>query len=275
MHSILALSSFYHDDDEGLHDATRALDLAREHNIPRLLLRAYHRRVFCYALRGRLHTEEASRVTEAALAWAAQSGDLRSKAIIYNTVGCYHLDTGDLDKAERFFREAETIVCGPSERALVFGNLGELSYCKGAIQTAEVYYRKAAAEAESQPVMGFISIGVLAGLGLCALESGKLAAAQAAESRVRQALSGTWVHDPYLIVRFLAELDRRRGHIREAVQLLHDRAKLEERRPIYWIRTKALEARYLRLIDPDAAEELWVVLRERTQDLGLPQMLRR
>jgi hypothetical protein len=105
IHSILALSVFYHDDDEGLTDASVALELAQVHGIPRLLLRAYNRKIFGYGLRARLHTPDGVSLTQSALEWAARSGDLRSKATIYNTVGCYYLDTHDLTAAEKAFRE--------------------------------------------------------------------------------------------------------------------------------------------------------------------------
>jgi tetratricopeptide (TPR) repeat protein len=272
VHTILALSAFYSDDEGGRRSAQQAVQLATDHHLPRLILKALQRDLICLALCGKLHTPEGDRSIERALRHAAMSGDVRSKATIYNTIGSYYLDIGNYAKAELFLSEATSQASGPSERALISANLGELRFVQGNVEEAARCFAFAAAEMDRQPVSGLILPLVLAGQGLCALERGQVGVAQAGELQVREALT-TWVYDPYLLIRYLAELERRRGQAKEAVHLIQHRARLERHRPTYWIKIKVLEARYLRLLDPDRARQLWAQLERETEEQGLLQML--
>ena len=272
LNCVLALSVLYHDDERGLLSAEEAVRLAREYEIEHLLLRAHNRKLYCYLLRGELHTPAGVAATQEALAVVDRSGDLKSKATIYNNVGCYRLDTGDYEGAARFFRSAEALACGASERSMVFCNWGELNYYLGHYDIAEAYFTKAQVEAERQPIFGFLSSFISAGIGLCALATGRLSLARSLEDSI-QGVLGTWIHDPHLLVRFLSEIERRRGRIQEAVQLLRERAMLEKRRPVYWIRTRLLEAKYLRLIDREAGDQLLTEVGREATDRGLARML--
>jgi DNA-binding SARP family transcriptional activator/tetratricopeptide (TPR) repeat protein len=272
LHSILSLLLGYDDDDEGMSSAHKAVEIARQHGIDRLHLRALHRALLCHLLRGDLSSPEATRLTEEALQQAAHSGDQKYKAGIYNALGCHYLDTADYRRAEQYLSESEACAAGPSERALIYLNLGELSYCKREYERAETFYRLALDASERQPVHGFLRVAVDTGIGLCALAKGQLSVAQSYEAAVRNALQ-TWVHDPHMLVRFLAELERRRGRPEEAVRIIRERAVKDERRPTYWIRSKILEAQYLRLVDPKAADALWQHMRDETQKRGLARML--
>jgi hypothetical protein len=122
-------------------------------------------------------------------------------------------------------------------------------------------------------VFGSIIYFILAGLGLCALATGRLAAAQEFEEPVRRALE-TWTRDPRQLVWFLAELERRRGHVGNALKLIREHIRAEESLPLDWIKKKMLEVRYLRLVDREAANELMAEVKETASRVGLTHLVR-
>jgi hypothetical protein len=270
---ILALAAMHYNDDRGIEFARRAVHLAEANGFTKLLLRAYHRKLFALTLRAKMDTTEGKETIELALAHASRGGDLRSKASIYNILAKSCIDVEDYGNAERFLGAAGLQASGPSERVVTHCNLGVLHYEKGEFPTAELHYTIARSQAERQPVFGSIIYFILAGLGLCALATGRLAAAQEFEEPVRRALE-TWTRDPRQLVWFLAELERRRGHVGNALKLIREHIRAEESLPLDWIKKKMLEVRYLRLVDREAANELMAEVKETASQVGLTHLVR-
>jgi tetratricopeptide (TPR) repeat protein len=158
LNSILAISDLYFDDDEALSLASVAVRLAQAHRVDRWLLRAHTRRLLCYVLRGQLHTAAGRLAVQEALSAAEVGGDMKSKVGIYNNAGCYYVEVGDLDTGAQFLRHAATLACGPSERVLVLGNLGELHLQLGDLREAAQSFERGLELARSSPVFGFAAL---------------------------------------------------------------------------------------------------------------------
>jgi tetratricopeptide (TPR) repeat protein len=252
--------------------ASKAIEIARENGIMKLLLRAYHRKVLCHLLRGEIDSPATTQTIEDALFLCERNGDVKSKASMYSNLGAAYLNVGDLGRATNFLNSAEKLVCGPGERALIQANLGALYYELGEYQAAEGHYQDALKQAELQQVPGLVPIIVFAGLGFCALATGRMSRAKELEVPVRKALE-TWIHEPWPLIHFLAELERRRGRLREALEIVRRRVAEDTRRPVYSLRNRTLELKYLRLLDGRAANELENQLREEARSHGLERIM--
>jgi predicted ATPase len=270
---ILAISHFYSpEDDTGLSAALTATELADAHGLHSKRARAYSRLLLCYLVRGELQTPQGTATARAALSLATMSGDIRSRAMIYNNLGAYYLDTCQFKEAHELIDTALKTPCGPSERALLLVNWAEWHYWRGDKEVARRSFAEALTCAERQPILPMISVQTSAGLGLCALAEGRLSTAMIYEERVRRALSG-WVHDPFLLVRFLAELERRRGNLDGAIQLIREHAARVQHIG-YRIRGKLLEAEYVRGRDRVASDRLLEEAAGLARGRGLTHMLR-
>jgi DNA-binding SARP family transcriptional activator/tetratricopeptide (TPR) repeat protein len=268
---ILALSLFYSDDDVGLDAATAAVRLAEDYGLHSRTLRAYNRLLLCYGCRAELHSANATNIVRAALRLAEVGGDIRSRVTIYNNVGVYYMDTRRLLEARDYFSAALRLVCGASEHAMVLVNWGEWHYWDRNLEVAEQSFREAVQHGQRQPIFPMISVQTSAGLGLCALARGQMTAACAYEAQVRTALQ-TWVHEPILLVRFLAELERRRGRVDRAIAIIREETA-KARQVLQVIRGKALEAEYLRATDRRAADRVMAEAAELAGSKGLAHML--
>jgi tetratricopeptide (TPR) repeat protein len=269
---VLALCVPYQDSDDGMDAASAAVQLASEHRLTRLLLRAYHRKLFCQSLRAEIHSPQGRDTVQAALMCAARGGDMRSKASIYNIVGSYYLDIRDHDNAERFLGEAAKLASAKNERVAVSCNRGVLFYSRGEYETSEIHFQQARVEAEAKPVFGAIIPFILAGLGLCALATGRFGAAKAFEATVRGAMEAGRRVPPQL-VQFLSELERRRGCYEKALELVRSKLPSDRRRPLYWIKSKLIEVKYLRLINRPEADELMSQIEDEAERHGLRSLL--
>ena len=95
-----------------------------------------------------------------------------------------------------------------------------------------------------------------AGLGLCALNVGRLAEAERRRERL-PTLPSNWSRDPTIVGMFLAALKRIRGQPEEAADLLAGlAAAVIDRFPVHSLRLKAEEIRYRRRFDPLRAQQI-------------------
>jgi len=272
LNAISALSILYQDDNRGLEAAVHAVELAERVGLTKLLLRVYNRQILCFMLRAELGSKDGRDLIHKALAFAEKSGDVKAKTTAFLNLSSYFLDSCDYKQATLFLEQAEAMPLGSNERAIWYYNMGELHYWQGRVDSAEEYYGQALREAGMRPVSDSLLLAIRVGMALCALSIGRLGPAHAIESDVGAALT-SWTNDPYPLVRLLAELERRRGNLSAALDILQRRALVERQRPLYWIRLKLLEARYLKRVDPEASERLSVAVQDAATRWNLHHVL--
>ena len=274
--AIVALNLYFGDPQVGLSAARRAVKIAMETESHDLQLLALNRLMVVLLYQGMLRTPEGDLVFEAIAGRFGSTGDLMLKFFAKLNRAVWHLEIGELQKAQRWFLDAEKVVWGTkakeaSLRLLI--NRGELHFHLGEPLRAQSDFTQASESLTPSARKQFEPI-IQCGLGLCALHAGNLTAARTIEANLPE-IPKNWTFDPSIIAAFKAEMFRMRGDSRAGDQFLaitaesvRDRfvtawLKLMLRRARQQSRTSLVRARELAQEGYEVAEELHLAVRAR------------
>ena len=240
----LAMNVLFGDAIEGLSAARGAVAIATADASARpYLLGAQSRLIVVLLYRGMLYLPANASIIQAAAHGIQFSGDLFLRAVVEMNLGVSHMDAGELDRADVAFGRVGRIV-GSADLGLLrlnhLYNLGELAIHQRDYDGAEAVLHRA--DDLLSPLMpSYMGDLVRAGLGLCALETGRLSEARRREEELSDPPS-VWYFDPTLIVWFRARLLERRGRLEEAAHLLREQSEdLEGRLVPAWLKIRLLE----------------------------------
>ncbi len=233
--------------------AVRECDPASEHRL-RVLLRL----LLVLQYGGRFYGSEAGQIVDEARALAKTSGDLLLRFSLESNIAVAHLDSGNLDAAE-VAMERSTAMLGSAEldmnRFNQAINEGELALARGDFERARRSFETARGLAGPKTPAYSESV-VIAGLGLCSLETGDLRKARALED----SLPGDpnwWYFDPTLLIMFRSRMHAYRGERNRATALLTEVATaLEDRLVLAWLKLNLFHAQLERRTDTNKAIEL-------------------
>ncbi len=238
----LGLGILFRDSDDGVARGERAVAIARRHALTHLLLRAQCRLIAVHEYSARLYLPASQRLVQEARVSADRAGDRFLRCTIEANVAVFQLDVGDLDLAEESLGRAGPLLSGADLQHLSMNhrvNHGELALLKGNYSEAEIRYRGLRESLDSNPTAHLTNI-VHAGLGLCAVEQGRLWDARRYEEQLEK--PDYWYYEPSLILRFRATLLVRRGLHEAAVDLLReDQPQLFPRMVNAWLKIRVLE----------------------------------
>jgi DNA-binding SARP family transcriptional activator/predicted negative regulator of RcsB-dependent stress response len=244
----LALNVLYGDPDEGLGAARAAVRIAEEDDLPQYLFLAQNRLFLVLVSRGMLNLPEGQELIKRAGDVSASSGDLIHRFHFEANVASFHMDAGDLDRAEIELRHALSLIAEAEAalaRVVQLTNLAELVLRKGDFLTAARLFTNAEMMLIPTTPEDVHQI-VNAGLGIAALETGDLSEARRRWTRSSPS-PAVWHYDRSPAVIFRARMMERQGHAREC---LRDLARLSDglkgRFTFGWFKLLALEARMAR-----------------------------
>ena len=170
-------------------------------------------------------------------------------------LGVFHMDTGNYDLASNRFRKAATLIEGVSfntGRLNLLFNCGELEVLQGNYAKAESYFNDAGS-ALSATTPKYMRVLINAGLGLCAVESGRFSEASRREQAV-DSYPEWWYYDPSLLVTFRARMYERRGQAQRAAEHFADsESDLKDRLTLAWLKMRLHRVRLLRKLGDTAA----------------------
>jgi tetratricopeptide (TPR) repeat protein len=223
-----------------------------------------------------LNLPEGRRLVRQAVEASEKSGDRLQKFSLEANLGVFLLDSGEPERARAAFERSAEIIrgaeAGTYHQNLLY-NLGELALLEGDYDQAHGHFVEAERRLD-HTAPHYAHWLINAGLGTCALESGRLA-----EARVREAGSGPteglWHFDPTVIVDFRVRYLTRRGEAEAALALVESSAlQVKNRLTQAWLKLKTIEGRVanklekgdtaFRLAEPTTvAEELQLTARAR------------
>lgn len=236
----LAMQVLFGDPRLGLQAARKAVELTEA--LPAYRLKALLRLAAALQLRGRVSLNEMADTVKEARRLAATSGDIRIRFSIESNVAVGLLDAGELDQAEAMLSRS-TELLGNAEMHLArfnqSNNHAELSLARGDFEGARQWFTDA--ERYLGPATPpYAQQVVVAGLGLCALESGDLAEARRREDSL-DAIEVPLYYDPSTLVAFKVRLLELRNDRPIALALLDEMARdLEGRLELAWLKINGL-----------------------------------
>jgi tetratricopeptide (TPR) repeat protein len=253
-HLVLALALLQQDPEKAVASAREAVALSRRVS-PDGRLTALNRLLIVFYHRGLLQLPENQLLISEARALAENTGDLLQRVCFESNMGAWHLDAGDLDRAEVLIRKADRLL-GSADmtftRINLACNLGELAIARGDFHSATAAFESAGSHG-GLTIPRYTSNFVNAGLGLCALELGSLSHAR----RFEQALDDPpeiWSYDPTVIVAFRSRLMERRGQGSEAIEVLSLAAEgLKDRLVMASLKIRAMEVKLMLKLDAPGA----------------------
>jgi predicted ATPase/DNA-binding SARP family transcriptional activator len=241
----LALAVLFGDPEEALRAAREAVRLATPGSSRRR--RALLRLIVVLHQRGMLELPESQLVVREAREAAERSGDVLLRISIENNLAANALDAGDLERAETLMARPVEVAGTATmnlNRFIRANTCAELAVAFGDYRQAESAYLEAMKFA-TQTTPSYLLDLANAGLGLCALEMGRLSEARRREHQLHEA-PRTWYYDPTPILAFRARLLERRGYVDDAVDVLtKGAAGLENRLVLAWLKVRALQLRLL------------------------------
>ena len=276
--SILALNIYFGSPGKGLKAAREAVRAGRKTSDNELLLHALNRLILVLHYQGRLNLEEGRRALVEAESRLGTCGDLILKFYIRLNHAVWHLETGELSKAELAFKKVEKVIRGSKAeeaKGMLHLNLGELALSLRDYERAEREYHLAESlfRPSSPPYFQTICD---AGIGECALFKGDLGEARRRESKI-PSLPSFWSYDPSVIVAFKAKMLAKRGSRLEALKLLAEVRKAVRGRLVpAWIRISLEEWRLSRrstttpdteVVEAALRRASKLLLKERTREL--------
>jgi tetratricopeptide (TPR) repeat protein len=262
-HIGLAMGVLFGDPNEAVESAETAEKLTRAARRHRL--NALWRYLVVMQYRGRALAEELVPLWDEARALAAKSGDVRVRFSIESNLASALLDAGELDRAEQML-ERSTALLGSADmdmnRLIQANNYAELALARHDYWLAKSHFKRASTFVGSTTPPQ-VRHTVMAGIGLCALETGDLAEARRTEADL-QTTEGPWFCDPTTSVSFRVRMLERRQKRREAAELMATTADgIKGRLDLAWL--KVCEFRANRLLKWDHADEATRVADEGAQ----------
>jgi hypothetical protein len=268
-HSCLALQILFGDHEAALHHGrlgVKHCDPKSEHRL-RVLLRL----LLVLQYQGKFYGAEAQGIVAEARALAKTSGDLLLRFSLESNIAVAHLDSGNLDAAEVAMGRSTAMLGNAQLDANRFNqaiNGGELALAQGEVELAQKLFLKARSFLGAK-TPGYSESMVLAGLGLCAVETGNLSTAKALERSLPDD-PGWWYFDPTLVVTFRCRMHQMRGERDRATALLTSVTNaLEGRLVLAWLKLTLLHAWTERANDRDRAWRLASSGLAISQSLGL------
>lgn len=274
--AVLALNVYHGDPLVGLTSAREAVKISLTTDDTDLQLHAINRLIVVMLYQGLLNSPEGEELFGLAEERLNSSGDLNLKFFVRLNKAVWHLEAGELDKADRAFARVYPVIRGTKaeEAHTIFHlNLGELRLSQFDYEGALAEYK--AAEAFLQPHSSKTFRSVMnAGLGQCALAQGDLL-----QAREREALLGPmptkWTFDPSVVATFKAHMYKRRGNPDEADRFLRSvAANIEGRLITPWIRLCLLRAKLLTKLDRAKAQPILKRVAQASERLNLPETQR-
>ena len=270
INASLGMSILFRDSDDGVARGEKAVEIARKHGLENHLLSVQCRLIAILHYSARLYLPASRRLIAEARTLAERSGDRFRRFAIEGNVAAFQLDVGDLDEAGESLARAGPLLSGadlqrPSTNHHL--NLAELALLRRDFTDAESQYRDLRDAFSSDPAPHYASM-VYAGLGLCALEQGRLSEARRFEELL--VIPPYWYFQPSLILRFQAALLTRRGRHQAALEILReDQPQLFPRMLNAWLKIRVLELELAARIGESIQLERIEEAREVAHDLRL------
>ena len=245
VNASLGLSMLVRDSDDGVARGEKAVEIARKHGLEKHLLSVQCRLIAILVYSARLYLPDSQRLVVEARSVAERTGDRFVQCSLEGNVAVFQLDVGDLDEAGESLARAGDLLSGADLQRLSTGhhvNLAELSLLRHNFAEAESRYRGIREAFPSNPAP-HVAKTVYAGLGLCALEQGRLAEARRFEELLESPVY--WYYEPSLILRFRAALLSRRGMHQAALDVLcRDQPQLFPRMLTAWLKLRVIELEF-------------------------------
>lgn len=246
-HQGLAVGLLLQDPDAALRSAKIAVKLAENDGHDRRL-KALNRLLIVLLQQGALHSGGNTQLLREAERLTKRSGDLLQRFSFESNVGVSYMDAGHLDLAETHFDRAEAML-GDADMTFPRINLainrGELAVARRDYREASTHFASAGKH-DGLAIPKYTERMVNAGLGICALEMGRLAEARRLFEGLPEAPT-SWYYDPTPLLQFQARYLERRGDLEGAIGTL-DAAQedLKGRLVAAWIKTQVSLVRLLR-----------------------------
>ena len=274
--SILALDLMFGSGTDALEDARRAFELSKTIPDDDFHAKMAYRYLYVLMFGGQLNSGIGKELLSRCRELGEQSGDFRLQYNAIASEGCWLLDIGELDAAERIFARASAPLHTPStgsEHISLPHNLGELATAREEWETGRIYFKEAVAT-ESFGDRRVVQDAIYAGLGLCELKLGNITEAREMAERV-EVWDRHWYSDPTLVVRFAAELARLKRRYPDAIEVLGNAiADTKHRWPAIGVKLAMLQIPFLNRLDPDRALALADAVREEGIRRGFQQRQR-
>ncbi len=250
--SLLSLSAYFGDVDDGLRYAELSATLAHKASRPEIHIDALSRKVAVLIARGELNSRGGAQALQECEAVARNSPDpLRRLHPLINR--CTWLsDIGEADAALTGFAAIESIVDQldtPDSLSIYWCNRGIAAVRSKDFGSALSYFNRCEAYLNGQ-VHREIQSQVAAGRGMCAMESGDMSLAANYYDLIE--IPPDWYFDPTLILGFRMLLEARRGRFREAlIACAGELPRIRARFPVYWVDLLARHSELARRKAPD------------------------
>jgi tetratricopeptide (TPR) repeat protein len=241
----LAMGILFGEPTEAIQAAKEAISVTRV--APRHRLMALWRYLVVMQYQGRALTPEVQPLLKEARSLASTSGDVRVRFSIESNVASALLDSGHLDQAEDML-ERSTALLGSANmdmnRLIQANNYAELALARGDFHQARLRFEQAAGYFGRTTPPDVIDT-VVAGIGLCALETGDLAEARRRESELRPS-GRRWYCDPTTSLTFRVRLLERGQRRDEADALIRQTScGIRGRLELAWLKVSMFHANRL------------------------------
>ena len=254
-HQALAVGLMLDDADAALTSARKGVSLTAKASRG-LRLKALNRLIIVLLHHGRLHLEENRHIVEEAKGLARQTGDLLQRFSFESNLGVSYMDAGELDVASTHFDRAGSLLGNADmtfPRINLAFNQGEVALARRDFDSAAIHFASATKHA-GLAIPGYTEQLINAGLGLCALEQGRVGEARKRHEALQDGPE-TWYYDPTVVLLFRARFLQRRGNLAAAIELLENaQIDLKGRLVAAWLKTQLTLARIMRIAGDSRAE---------------------
>ena len=269
-HAGLAMGVLFDHPAAALDSAREAVRLSASGR-PDQRLQALNRLLIVLYHQGLLSMPQNQPVVDEALKIAEGCGDRLQRFSLECNLAANALDSGNLDGADVRLNRAHMLL-GSSEatalRVNLLINLGELSLGRGDFDAAEVAFRRIG-DHLGPAAPKYASDLLNAGIGLCALESGRISEARRREEELTEAPS-VWYYDPTTIASFRTRLLERRGKHLEALEMLLQLSEaIEDRLVLAWLKLQLLRCRLMLKHSVPGAQDIAVTALDVAATRGL------
>lgn len=276
--AVRAFHQSYGDPHQALRAVEKAVAAARGTSRD-LLLTCLNRELGVLIHHGIANTARGRQVLAEAKDLARLTGDLGLRFHVALNEGVWHLDTGDLDKADVCFRSSAVIIKrtepDTTHVALLF-NLGELAIARYDYITARQHFLTLV-EHHPATLAWHAAATAHAGLGLVELAVGSLSAARTKAEAASCLMDGRplTANDPTLVALLEARLALRMRRTTDALRCLRRyQSAVRHHKVLAWLKLKLEEARIARRVGPREARAIAEEGARLAAQLGLDTRLR-
>ncbi|MHC5066578.1 MAG: ATP-binding protein [Planctomycetota bacterium] len=185
------------------HLITEAVEIARLNGLKASEFQALHRLLVLLFQYGEVRVGQNPTHVEVALQAASESGDLDARFRLLANLGAWHVDIAEPEQAREYLQEAAEVSAGSGNaehRLVLLVNLGELAILEGLFQEAFELFGEAAQQLPlvESPRAGWM---IRPGLGLAALETGRMSVAREQMNAIPEVPNRTRFHARFLQTR--------------------------------------------------------------------------